>query len=186
MRIITGTARGTKLFTLEGIATRPTLDRIKEPLFSIIQVRIPEANVLDLFAGSGALGMEALSRGASNCVFCDCSNKATGIIYKNLEKTKLQEKSEVYTANYNTCLKKIKDKKMSFDIIFLDPPYASDLIYQASEKIIEYELLNKDGLIIAETDNEKPVLQKLKTLDLNVLDIREYGRVKLLFLNRKG
>lgn len=186
MRIISGTARGTKLFTLEGIATRPTLDRIKEPLFSIIQTRIPDAKVLDLFAGSGALGMEALSRGASNCVFCDCSNKATSIIYKNLEKTKLNEKSIVMTTNYNTCLKKVKDNQMTFDIIFLDPPYASDLIYMASKKIVEYALLNKDGIIIAETDNEEPVLQKLKTLELNVLDIREYGRVKLLFLNRKG
>ena len=95
MRIISGLARGTKLYTLEGENTRPTLDRVKEPLFSIIQTEIKDSIVLDLFAGSGALGLEALSRGAKKAVLCDNSNKAIQIINKNLKDTRLEEKAKV-------------------------------------------------------------------------------------------
>ena len=183
MRIISGTARGTKLFTLEGLETRPTLDRVKEPLFSIIQNKIQDSNVLDLFAGSGALGIEALSRGANLCVFCDCSNRAINIIKQNLEKTRCKDKAIVIPTDYISYLEKVRKDKFVFDIIFLNPPYDSDLIYLAVKKIKEINILNQDGIIIAETDNDKSIVDKLKKIDINIIDIRKYGRVKLLFLN---
>lgn len=186
MRIISGVARGTKLITLEGIATRPTLDRIKESLFSIIQNKIPNAVVLDLFAGSGALGIECLSRGALFCTFCDSSNKAIKVIKQNIEKTRMSEKALVIQADYATCLKKISNQKNSFDIIFLDPPYESNLIEKSIEKIIEFDLLKQDGIIIAETDQLELILEEIGKLQVEIIDIRKYGRVKLVFLNRKG
>lgn len=183
MRVISGMAKGTKLFTLEGLSTRPTLDRIKEPLFSIIQNRIQNSIILDLFAGSGALGIESLSRGANFCYFCDNSTKATNIIDKNLSKTRFKEKSELFTMDYKSCLKQMANKKLQFNLIFLDPPYESDLIYLSVKQIKELKLLAQDGIIIAETDNEKELISKLEQLNAEVFDIRKYGRVRLLFLN---
>lgn len=181
MRIISGTARGTKLYTLEGSATRPTLDRIKESLFSIIQSKIPESIVLDLFAGSGALGLETLSRGASFCVFCDHSKKASNIVKQNIEKTNFIDKSKLYTADYKTCINQLKHENSKFDIIFLDPPYDSNLINQSVNKIIENNLLSENGIIVAETDNDT-VIEDLKQLNIDTYDIRKYGRVKVLLL----
>lgn len=186
MRIISGSARGTNLYTLDGMETRPTLDRIKESLFSIIQNRILDACVLDLFAGSGALGIESLSRGAQHCVFCDCSYKSTNIVKKNLKKTKFEDNSIVYTTSYQKCLEILKKQKMKFDIIFLDPPYKSDFIFLSVMKIIDIDLLNRNGIIIAETDEEKLFIQKFENTKVNIQKIRKYGRVKLLFLERRG
>lgn len=184
MRIISGSARGTKLYTLEGITTRPTLDRIKESLFNIIQNRIYDSTVLDLFSGSGALGLECLSRGAKNCVFCDKSNKASNIIKKNIEKTKFTSNAELYTTDFKICLNKVKQDNKQFDIIFLDPPYDTNLICLATQEIIELNLLNKDGIIVAETDNEEEIIEKLKKITVNISEIRKYGRVKLLFIKQ--
>lgn len=184
MRIISGTARGTKLYTLEGIDTRPTLDRIKEALFSIIQSKITDSVVLDLFAGSGALGIESLSRGASFSYFCDNSAKACNIINQNIEKTHLKDKSLLYNTTYKNCLKKLKENNINFDIIFLDPPYESDLIYLSIKEIIDLKILKEDGIIIAETDNEQEIINELKKLQISIYNIKRYGRVKLLFLKQ--
>lgn len=186
MRIISGKSRGTKLYTLEGLNTRPTLDRIKEPLFSIIQARINDANVLDLFAGSGALGLEALSRGAKSCTFCDSSYKAANIIKMNIEKTKMNLNSNLIVLDYKMCLKKLKNDGKLFDIIFIDPPYNSELIFLSVKEIIEMDLLDKDGLIIAETDDEETITNKINSLNIEIMDTRKYGRVTLLFIKRKG
>ena len=105
MRIISGTARGTKLFTLEGQTTRPTLDRVKESIFNIIQSQIINSNFLDVFSGSGAIGLEAASRGAKKVILCDKSKDAINIINKNIEKTHLKEKIELYNLDYETLLK---------------------------------------------------------------------------------
>lgn len=183
MRIISGKARGTKLFTLDGINTRPTLDRVKEPLFSIITNEIPEAKVLDLFAGSGALGIEAISRGAEHVVLCDNSREAVKIINSNLEKTRLSAYAEVINEDFQKCLKKLAGRK--FDLIFLDPPYEGENIEKALKQILELELLAENGLIIAETDREE-IIEKIKNIDINIKDIRHYGRVILIFLKRKG
>lgn len=181
MRIISGRARGTKLFTLEGLDTRPTLDRVKEPLFSIIGLKIQDADVLDLFSGSGALGLEALSRGAKKAILCDNSKKAIQIIENNIKKTKLN--AEIINDDFIKCLEKLKEKQ--FDLIFLDPPYETNYIERAINKILECNLLKKDGLIIAETDNQK-IVENIEKLDITVNSIRKYGRVILIFLKRKG
>ncbi len=183
MRVISGKAKGTKLETLEGDNTRPTLDRVKEALFNILQTRLYDANILDLFAGSGALGIEALSRGARKVTFCDKEIKAIKIIKNNLTKTKFEEKSTVINQDYIKCLNNLKEK---FDIIFLDPPYKKGFVKDAVIEIIDKNLLNEEGIIIIETDDENKTLEQLKELDINVYDLRKYGRVKLLFLNRKG
>ena len=186
MRIISGTMRGTKLFTLEGENTRPTLDRVKEALFSKINYDLPDAVVLDLFAGSGALSLESLSRGAKQAVLCDSSREAIKIIKQNIEKTRTNDKTLLLTCDYKKALDELKNRKMKFDIVFLDPPYLTDFAEVAAKMIIENEMLNEDGLIVLETDNEKKVIDNLDTNILEIKDIKKYGRVFLLFLNRKG
>ena len=183
MRIISGTMRGTKLFTLEGENTRPTLDRVKEALFSKINYDLQDAVVLDLFAGSGAL---SLSRGAKQAVLCDSSRDAIKIIKQNIEKTRTNDKTLLLTCDYKKALDELKNRKMKFDIVFLDPPYLTDFAEVAAKMIIENEMLNEDGLIVLETDNEKKVIDNLDTNILEIKDIKKYGRVFLLFLNRKG
>ncbi len=185
MRVISGTAKGTVLYSLEGDTTRPTLDRVKEALFNIIQTKIPEAEILDLFSGSGALGIEALSRGAKKAVLCDKSKKATHIINQNLEKTHLKGEALLIQEDYKIALNSLKER-FQFDIIFLDPPYAKDFAKIAVEKIIEFELLKQDGMMIIETDEEERMLEQIKDLNVIVKDIRKYGRVHIIFLNRKG
>ena len=186
MRIISGSARGTKLVTLSGENTRPTLDRVKEPLFSIIQNSILDACVLDLFAGSGALGLEALSRGAEIAVLCDNNIEAIKIINQNVEKTKMKDKAIVIKDNYTKCLETLKNKQMKFDLIFLDPPYKTNFAVDALEKILALDLLSKDGIIIIETEDEQREIKNIELIDININDIRKYGRVKLMFLSRKG
>lgn len=185
MRVISGSARGTNLYSLEGDTTRPTLDRVKESLFNIIQNKLQEAVVLDLFAGSGALGIEALSRGAKRAVFCDQSRKAIQIIKQNIEKTHLQEKAEVVNEDYIKFLSH-QDKKEKFDIILIDPPYAKNIATHAIEEIIKLDLLADNGIIILETDNEKREKGQLEKIEINMYDIRKYGRIYLIFLSRKG
>lgn len=183
MRVISGTARGTKLSSIDDLSTRPTLDRVKEPLFSIIQSYVPDAKVLDLFAGSGALGIEALSRGSKFCVFCDKSYKSINMLKQNVEKTKFQEKCLIVNEDYKKCLEKQKEK---FDIIFIDPPYKYDIGVDAIERIIKLNLLSKDGIIILETDEEDRDIKELENIDLEVYDVRKYGRVNLIFLRERG
>lgn len=184
MRVISGTARGTNLETLDGNNTRPTLDRVKEALFNIIQCEIVEANVLDLFSGSGALGIEALSRGAKSCVMSDKSYEAINIINKNVTKTHLKEKTKIIRNDYKKVLNLLQGQK--FDLIFIDPPYNLDIAVDSIKSIIELDLLEDDGIIIIETDNEKRELENLNKLNVNVYDLRKYGRITLIFLNRKG
>lgn len=185
MRIISGSARGTKLVTLEGLETRPTLDRVKESIFNILQFDIKDKNILDLFAGSGALGIEALSRGASNAVFCDVSKKAVKIISTNLENTKLKEKSQIINKDFKEALQYIKNITQKFDIIFLDPPYKTDFAEKSLQYILEYDLLSNQGIIILETDDKNKIENINKNLNIKIYDKRKYGRVHIAFM-RKG
>lgn len=186
MRVISGMARGTKLYTLEGSNTRPTLDRVKEALFNIIQYDLEGSYILDLFAGSGSLGIESLSRKAKFCAFCDNSYEAVSIIKKNIEKTRFNDLSKVYNMAYDKALLKMKDDDLKFDIVFLDPPYETDYIQKSLELIIKYELLNDDAILILETDNQDRILKEIEKIQLDVRDVRKYGRVSLIFLKRKG
>ncbi|MBR6033294.1 MAG: 16S rRNA (guanine(966)-N(2))-methyltransferase RsmD [Clostridia bacterium] len=184
MRIISGIARGTKLMTLDGNdTTRPTLDRVKEPMFSIIQNWIQDANVLDLFSGSGALGLEALSRGAKKAILCDNSIKAGNIIKENISKTKMEDSAELIIANFKKTLNDIENQK--FDIVFLDPPYKTQYDIEALKIIIEKDMLADDGIIVLETDSDEKI-EELKNININIYKIRKYGRIILAFLNRKG
>lgn len=152
MRIITGSARGALLSTLEGEATRPTADRVKEALFSMIQFDIEGRSVLDLFAGSGQLGLEALSRGAESCVFTDSSREAADIVLANAKKTGLFDRSRISSTDFETYLKGAAGRDV-FDLIFLDPPYASDFTARALRLIADGELLRAGGRIVCESDN---------------------------------
>ena len=188
MRIISGSARGTKLFTLNGTNTRPTLDRVKESVFNIIQNKIEDAIVLDLFAGSGAIGLEFLSRGAQKVVLCDNSKDAMAVIKRNIEKTHMDKKVQTVNADFNTCLEKVKNQK--FDIIYIDPPYETSYISEALKKIVEYGMTQKENTIIIETDDEIRILKEIENIKIKIVDKRKYGRATIIFLKlgipRKG
>ena len=188
MRIISGKARGTKLYTLEGTNTRPTLDRVKESIFNIIQNEIEDATVLDLFAGSGAIGLECLSRGAKKAVLCDKSKEAIQIIKRNIEKTHMEEKAQIINADYENCLEKLKNEQ--FDIIYIDPPYVTKYILKSIEKIIAQGNLKKEGIMILETDDEQRILREIESEEVRIVDKRKYGRATIIFLKlgipRKG
>ena len=155
MRVVAGTAKGVSLKTPDGLSTRPTADRVKEALFSIIQFDIPGAKVLDLFGGSGQLGIEALSRGAKSAVFVDHSPVACKLIEENLKRTKLQEQGRVVRSDYMSFLKNSREK---FDIILLDPPYAEKFLENALNFITEIDILQTNGIIVAERPVEKELL----------------------------
>lgn len=182
MRIISGIARGTKLYTLDGINTRPTLDRVKEPLFNILNFRLQDAIVLDLFAGSGALGLESISRGAAKAIFCEHDRNAANIVQRNIEKTKFEQKSLLIRNDFEVALKQLKQDDVKLDIIFLDPPYKTNLIVKSLLKISDLRLLNDDGIIVLETDEPERVQEEIKDLSIKAFDIRKYGRVSLIFL----
>ena len=185
MRIISGTMRGTKLYTLEGDNTRPTLDRVKEALFSKINFEIQDATILDLFAGSGALGLESLSRGAEKVFLCDNSRDAIKIINQNIEKTKTKDKVYLLNMDYKKALEELRIQKIKFDIVFLDPPYKTDFAEDAAKYIVENKLLKEEGFIILETDEKERVLNNLDTNILEIKEIKKYGRVYLLFIYSK-
>ena len=185
MRVISGTARGTKLNSIDSLATRPTLDRVKESLFNIIRDKIEDSTVLDLFAGSGAIGIEFISRGAKKVYFCEKSHEAIQMIYKNLERTRFIGKSKVYEKDYKKCLNELSKENIKFDTIFIDPPYKEDLAIDAVEQIMSLDLLNKNGIIILETDEKDRDIKELEKLRVEIYDLRKYGRVYLIFLSRK-
>ena len=147
MRVITGKARGVQLKTPDGMLTRPTADRVKEALFSIINFDIPQAQVLDLFGGTGQLGIEALSRGAKSAVFVDQREDACRLIRENLRRTKLEQDAKVVRADYMDYLKRCREK---FGIIFLDPPYAEVFLENALKCITEIDILQSGGIIVTE------------------------------------
>ena len=152
MRVITGKARGVVLKTPEGLHTRPTADRVKEALFSIIQFDIPGARVLDLFGGTGQLGIEALSRGAKSAVFVDERQDACLLIRENLRRTKLESDARVVRSDYLSYLSACREK---FDIILLDPPYAEVFLENSLKRITEIDILQSGGIIVAERPTEK-------------------------------
>lgn len=186
MRVISGTARGTHLSSIDDIATRPTLDRIKESLFNILAPDLPNAIVLDLFAGSGAIGIECISRGSKSVTFCDKAPKAVEMIQQNLEKTRFSNQATVLNMDYKKALIQCAKEKKVFDIIFLDPPYHLHLAADAVDNIIAQKLATEDTVIVVETDEEQVELEKLSKLNVTIYDKRKYGRVSLIFLNLKG
>lgn len=181
MRIISGRARGTKLYTLEGTLTRPTLDRVKESIFNIIQNEIPGSIFLDLFSGSGAIGLEAVSRGAQKAILCDKSKEAMKIIKKNIEKTHFSEQVETYNIDFEEMLKKLKEP---IDIIYIDPPYDTDYLIKSLQILQKSEFVSEETKIILETDNENRILKYIEDLEFEIKDKRKYGIAYIIFLQR--
>ncbi len=152
MRVITGTAKGRRLITMEGLEVRPTSDRVKESIFSILQFDLPGSMVLDLFAGSGQLGIEALSRGATLCVFVDSSRRAQEIVKENLKTTGLFSNSRVIISDYAAYLASARD---SFDIALLDPPYHQEILPKALPLLAPK--MSARGIIVCEHALDDPV-----------------------------
>ena len=161
MRVITGTARGRRLLELEGSETRPTTDRVKEGLFSALQFDIEGAKVLDLFAGTGQLGIECLSRGAESAVFVELRKDAAGLVKKNLALTGLADRGTVINGNARDFVTRTSER---FDLVFLDPPYASGLLEQALERLAApgFDILAPYGIIVAEHQAAVPAGCRLR------------------------
>lgn len=179
MRVITGTARGRVLRTLEGEDVRPTTDRVKEAVFSIIQFEIEGRRVLDLFAGSGQLGIEALSRGAASATFVDMSKDSLSTVKYNLEHTKLGDNAKVVQTDALSFLKLTKDK---FDIVFLDPPYASSLVVD-SMKLLS-DVVAAGGCAICETPVGSELPERFG--EFNFYRSYRYGKIKITVYRKEG
>lgn len=178
MRVISGSARGLKLNTPSDDRIRPTTDRVKESMFNIIQDWVYDSQVLDLFAGSGALGIEALSRGAKEAVFCDKSLDSIKIIKSNIEKARMVDRSHLLNCDFKKCLSDMEVKGQTFDLIFVDPPYYRGLFEDVLETIRACNILNKDGIVIVEHDASTSIGQ-IKGLD--VFKEKKYGITMLTF-----
>ena len=153
MKIITGSAKGMNLETLEGDATRPTSQRVKEAIFSMLQFDIEGASVLDLFAGSGQMGLEALSRGAKKADLCDSSREATEIVIKNAKKTRLFDKCKISSFDYKKMIKKVAGFE-KYDIVFIDPPYKNGVVANVVEFILKADILNAGAFVVCESVEE--------------------------------
>jgi len=172
MRVISGKYKGKNLIGFDIDGTRPTMDRVKESLFGIIQNNIKNSIVLDLFAGSGSLGIEAISNGAIEAYFIDNNIELINIIKKNT--SGMNEKIHIMKSDYKSTLEMLKNSNIKFDIIFLDPPYKLNLINDCLNKIIEYNLLNKDGIIVCEYEKEK-----IENNSLTLIKDKKYGSKKI-------
>ena len=182
MRIIAGKRKGLNIKTIDEDSTRPTRDMVREALFSILTNEIMDSNFLDLFAGSGAIGIEAISRGASFAVFTDVNPKCIKVINENIAKAGFEEQAKVCNADYRLALKKLKENK--FDIIYIDPPYNKGLGIDAIEKIAEYDILACDGVLILETDTNEEVPDIVGIYEK--YNYKRYGRNILNLFRRKG
>ena len=181
MRVITGTARGRRLKELQGMETRPTTDRVKEGLFNIIQFDIEGRRVLDLFAGTGQLGIEALSRGAAHATFVDQRKDAVDLVRENLKLTGLSDRARVIQGDALTVLASLKDR---YDILFLDPPYHTSLLEQALEAATRFDILRGHGIMICESyvDAKLPPVSPPYALHRTY----RYGRIQLTVFRREG
>lgn len=181
MRIITGSARGAVLNTLEGEATRPTPAKVKEALFSAIQFDIEGRKVLDLFAGSGQLGLEALSRGAEKATFVDGSKEATAIVTANAQKTHLYQKSNVLCMDWKQYIKSAKGRS-KFDLVFLDPPYALRLLPKVLAELYDGDMLNDGALVICEDEEGGLHEDVMVEARYSLVKTSRYGRVHITIL----
>ena len=179
MRVITGTARGVPLKAPRGMDTRPTMDQVKEGIFSAIQFEVEGRTALDLFAGSGQLGIEALSRGAAHCTFVDKGREPVSVIRENLKKTRLEERAEVVQADYSSYLKTCRRQ---FDLILLDPPYAEIFLETALKIISEIDILTNSGIIVCERPFEKSLPDDIPGL-VRYRDYR-YGKAAVTIFRR--
>jgi len=181
MRVITGCARGRRLKDLPGMDTRPTTGRVKEGLFSAVQFELAGRRVLDLFAGTGQLGIEALSRGASWCDFVDRAPAAGRVVRENLRSCALEGRAEVYQKDFADFL---AASRGPYGLVFLDPPYASGALERALERIADIDIVAKNGIIACESPVEH-ILPELPGPYARGRDYR-YGKIKLTVYRRSG
>ena len=179
MRIIAGKARGHKLISPATMETRPTLDRVKEAMFSSIQLYIPEGIVVDVFAGTGSLGLEAASRGAKEVYLFDKSETTFPLLKETVKNLKFEDfcfpiKTDAYLG-----LKKLADKGKKFDIIFIDPPYCREMIPEAMKIVKENGLLNKDGIIVTKIDSIEEIYEGYE--DIRILKSKKYGNTTVCY-----
>lgn len=184
MRVIGGSAKGQRLTSLPGENTRPTLDRVKESMFNMIQMHLYNAAVLDLFAGSGALGVESLSRGAKECYFVDEHRESMKVIRENLTKTKLINYSTTLLMDFSRALESIQREGKSFDLIFLDPPYGKGLVEEALEIIANGKLLAPEGLVIIEQDKKESLI--IERVPYILWKEKKYGNTMVRILKQRS
>lgn len=172
MRVITGQTRGRRLISPEGYDVRPTTDKVKESLFNIIQFRLAGASVLDLFAGSGQLGIEALSRGAERAVFVDSSRKSLDVVKKNIELCRFSSQAQTFLCDASAFLRTTREK---FDIVILDPPYHKNLCAEALELLCD--AVCEDAVVICETQSDEELPE---TVGGFIIDrVYSYSSIKL-------
>lgn len=178
MRVISGTLKGRKLSAPKGKALRPTSDRVREAIFDILQYEVQGRKVLDLFAGTGALGIEALSRGAIKAVFVEANALFFSVLKKNLNDFGLQERAEVLHREVRTGIKTLAGQGEEFDLVFLDPPYGKGLARQTLQALSEEKIVSREGLIVAEHSREE---NPDDIVLLERIDQRRYGRTLVSF-----
>ena len=188
MRIITGSAKGKKLVSLEGDATRPTSERIKEAIFSSIQFDVEGRRVLDLFAGSGQMGLEALSRGASKATFIDLSREAMEIVKQNAKLTGFFDKSHFLVSDWRNYIRKASGREQ-FDLVFVDPPYAMECCADAAVYLAKTELIIPGAIVVLESGEEEIDMADERLQGYSVIKSTHYGKktfVNILFYEGKG
>lgn len=183
MRIIRGTSKGRKLVTSRGQSIRPTSDRVKESIFNILGKETEGKVVLDLFAGTGNLGIEALSRGARKATFVEKGRQALRLIQRNLTQCALEERSKILPKDVNRAIGILKQKGEFFDLILMDPPYAKGLIQKTLMKLKSYQIYHKDSILIIEHDRREP----LPMMDgWNLIRQQRIGDTLVSFLSPQG
>lgn len=183
MRIITGSAKGKKLVSLEGDATRPTSERIKEAIFSSIQFDVEGRRVLDLFAGSGQMGLEALSRGAEKATFIDLSREAMEIVKQNAKTTGFFDRSHFLVSDWRNYIRKASGREQ-YDLVFVDPPYAMECCADAAAYLAKTELIIPGAIVVLESGEEEINLDDPRLAGYRVIKSTHYGKktfVNILF-----
>lgn len=183
MRVIGGIARGRKLLPPEGMGTRPTLDRVKEAMFNIIQNKTPEAITLDMFSGTGSLGIEAASRGAEKSYLIEMGDRSYTLLKQNIENLKLNDVCVPLKGDSYKYIEEFHKKCVEFDIIFIDPPYSKEMIPPAIDLISKNEVLKKDGLIVTKIDAGEEIYEGNDEIIL--INHRKYGNTIVCFYEYK-
>lgn len=165
MRVISGNLRGLKLNAPKNDDVRPTTDRVKESMFNVINMYIMESSILDLFAGTGSLGIECLSRGANDCVFVDLNRESLQVVNSNIKKARLEQKSTVMNLSYKDAISKLSIQNKKFDVIFMDPPYYKDMFIDALTNIDQKDILQEEGIIVVEHDTKENLADKVGRLE---------------------
>ncbi|MDT8716463.1 16S rRNA (guanine(966)-N(2))-methyltransferase RsmD [Clostridium sp. 19966] len=179
MRVIAGIAKGRNLLPPEGMQTRPTLDRVKEAMFNIIQNKVPFSRALDVFAGTGSLGLEAVSRGAKSCILVDKHSGTFSLLKKNVTNLGFEDKCRCLNMDSYDVLNFLGKEGEKLDLIFIDPPYLKNMIPKAIELVFNNGLLNYDGLIVTKIDSTEEIYEGY--LNLKLINYRKYGHTIVCF-----